>query len=204
MTPEKVRCIGCNSMVDARAVTNIATKEKPFTVCPQCAFIAGMYVVVQGREDKMFEPGAFDLSRIAAPIRKIVKEEYLKDPVGTTEKYMGKALDEEQERKKAERKAKREAKKREKEEAERKAKEIAEGVFHVPHALYKKIQLKNRRLILLPLEYRPFNARKGKVLTIVSDNGNVAKRLIRRAKTIRNQGERVIACILEEKNTKIA
>lgn len=99
---------------------------------------------------------------------------------------------------------KREAKKREKEEAERKAKEIADGVFHVPHALYKKIQLKNRRIILLPLEYRPFNARKGKVLTIVSDNGNVAKRLIRRAKTIRNQGERVIACILEEKNTKIA
>lgn len=58
MTPEKVRCIGCNSMVDARAVTNIATKEKPFKVCPQCAFIAGMYVVVQGREDKIFEPGA--------------------------------------------------------------------------------------------------------------------------------------------------
>lgn len=101
MTPEKVRCIGCNSLVDARAITNIATKEKPFKVCPQCAFIAGMYVVVQGREDKMFEPGAFDLSRIAAPIRKIVKEEYLKDPVGTTEKYMGKALDEEQERKKS-------------------------------------------------------------------------------------------------------
>lgn len=49
----------------------------------------------------MFEPGAFELSRIAAPIRKIVKEEYLKDPIGTTEKYMGKALDEEQERKKS-------------------------------------------------------------------------------------------------------
>ncbi len=32
----------------------------------------------------------------------------------------------------------------------------------------------------------------------------IAKRLIRRAKTIRHQGERVIACILEEKHTKIA
>ena len=85
---------------------------------------------------------------------------------------------------------KHEAKKREKEEAERKAKEIADGVFHVPHALYKKIQLKNRRLVLLPLEYRPFNARKGKVLTIVSDNGNVAKRLIRRAKTIRQNTQK--------------
>lgn len=204
MTPEKVRCIGCNSMVDARAVTNIATKDKPFKVCPQCAFIAGMYVVVQGREDKAFEPGAFDLSRIAAPIRKIVKEEYLKDPVGTTEKYMGKALDEELKRKKAERKAKREAKKREKEEAERKAKEIADGIFHVPHALYKKIQMKNRRIVLLPIEYRPFNARKGKTLTIISEKGNCAKRVIRRAKTIHNQGKKVIACILEENNTKIA
>ena len=58
MMPEKVRCIGCNSMVDARAVTNIATKDKPFTVCPQCAFIAGMYVVVQGRKDKIKVPEA--------------------------------------------------------------------------------------------------------------------------------------------------
>lgn len=198
MTPEKIRCIGCNSLVDARAITNIATREKPFKVCPQCAFIVGMYVVVQGREDKMFEPGAFDLSRIAAPIRKIVKEEYQRDPIGTMNKYMGKALDEEQERKKAERKAKREARKREKEEAERKAKEIADGIFHVQHSLYKKIQ-KNRRIVLLPIEYRPFNPRKGKTLTIISEKGNCAKRVIRRAKTIHNQGEQVIACILEEK-----
>lgn len=195
MTPEKVRCIGCNSMVDARAVSNIATKDKPFRVCPQCAFIAGMYVVVQGREDKIFEPGAFDLSRIAAPIRKIVKEEYLKDPIGTMEKYMGKALAE----RKAERKAEREAKKREKEEAERRAKEIEGGIYHVTHSLYKKIQLKNRWLILLPMEFRTFNPRKGKTLTIISEKGNCIKRVIKRAKTIRNQGERVIACILEGK-----
>ena len=171
-------CIGCNNDYPEDFLTNISFDKTPFKVCPQCAFIVGYYQEVLKKPKNFVKKGDLSLDRIAAPIKKIILQEYQKDPMAAVKKYLGDAIDSIMD-------------------------DYRKGIIHLDTAEYNAIKSGRQRMIHLRMKYLAFRPRKGKSLTLCCKQESF-KRQIRMARTIettytqwRQKEYKEICCLLE-------
>lgn len=89
-------CDGCGEPCDETLLTDATQDGDDMLFCPRCVFIVALYH--ENGIDKVWERGSIHPSFISHSVRKIVENEFYKDPYGTYKKYLGKMIDRQEKR----------------------------------------------------------------------------------------------------------
>ena len=84
----KVTCVGCNDKFEPDDLAEVSYDgHESVMLCPRCVFIVALYH--EWGVKKEWVVGGIHPSVVCSKIRKIVENEFYKDPVGTYKKYLG-------------------------------------------------------------------------------------------------------------------
>jgi len=87
----KINCDGCFEKFDAETMTDVSRDGKNVMLCPRCVFILALYI--ENGYVREFECGSLHPNLINSKYKKILKEEFYKNPYEAYKKYLGKMIE---------------------------------------------------------------------------------------------------------------
>lgn len=84
-------CDGCNDKFELEDLSDVTSGGENMLFCPRCVFIVALYHV--NGVDKDWTRGSIHPSLISNKIRKIVENEFYKNPAATYKKYLGEMIE---------------------------------------------------------------------------------------------------------------
>lgn len=91
---KKVCCAGCRETFDADTMTDVARGDEIVLLCPRCVFVLALYISNGIKRD--FEYGSLHPSVINSKYRKILENEFCKNPHEAYKKYLGKMIEDQE------------------------------------------------------------------------------------------------------------
>ena len=168
---DKEVCIGCNGKYHSDSMTDVNTDgEELVRLCPRCVFIVALYI--ENGIEHRFTAGSLHPSMICSRYRKIVEQEFYKDPHATYLKYLGNMI------------RRQEAKRR---------------ILHVDESVIKRID-EFPFVFLPPEDAEKFDLKSGVDITLVADDLRLTRKLYGHtkieAKYLKKYGQKKTSVVL--------